>query len=1706
MTTSQPVAMEDPAELDESLSELSDTINPNASIVRPEDIEQAVAQSRLEGEENDGNGSENDEEILDDDGELIGNGATLGNEEDEHEDVDEDEDEDDEDDDDHDEEEYEEEEAGNAIFDGYALDIDADREEDADGIFFRYPVGMERGYRYGELAMSGDEMSFGEPNRRGGPAYIRGMNFLGREHYHHYHQHHNAHQMMLGDAFLSNPLMASGPIFGGTDPFAAAVANNADQDVDRVVESYRLGRDLMVGLPHPFGPRMPGLMRTRPYSWPDMTNRPTAPAIERATALSSDILAVLRSVGPQSTLQDVQHQNNAVPETSNHNTDTKDPSPVAEPVAVVEPPPSTDAEIMSESAQPQSLSAASDQQLQSTFQTSLQQTPSQPEPASLPTTISRISSMSPLSAPSSVVDTIAAIASQFRSRPRRRPGSLRTMVPHQAGVLSSEPTPSPSEESVSSTPQGSLANDQNPSALISDPTLGLDPMFLGALGEVDRFSLLGSQIRSIPIPRNSGADPSPSDSRPRLPHHNTARDGETRLATTTTVTTHDVTPSSVIAALTPSSNSSSIPAGSVLMPLPSDPSIVTSSNAAADRATPLSSHGLRHLQGGRGISSDPSANPAAAQDAGVAHSQPAAPEAQGSHRPLFPAGQLAMSQIDPEFLAALPPEMREELRIEPHRYGLVASESAQPFASSQVPPDLNAAFPAAALAGQGNRQNQVLSLRDFGVIPSRGMGGVSNLGFIRERNAMRDLMLPSFGLNVSGPLHRALGQPAFMHSQSLSSNAMNGAGPSRLLVDARDNRSRAIDLQETKDRLADLLDERAMLSILRVLFLPQPLNKVLLQRLMNHLAQLPESRNRLVKTILTILLTPSCTSPDPCCKTKEIVETVRRYITNTHLLPDALAKEKMQTSDSSRSTSLIIRRVLEALIVICKTNEQAAISLLKLPADVMPIDGAGKGPSHVYSEDHSVAFGRLVGLLSHPILTHNIAHMELLVQLLDSLVSTVMSSRLPAPKIDLTQESNPITTEQATSAPTVDVDTMQDSSANRPVTSPVAEAPPQAAAPTASHDQQAEIAESTKQTQTMELAQTVEHQKLLLVLPPELLRLLINLFAGNDCAASSFHRILSILTKIAADGLNRKHILDELADRCLTLAKDVMNTMEHLEVVVSQMLADQTPLSSFEDPTLALFGASSKQTSLLRVMKTFRDLIFITAATEGATPSLIEEEAPRWGRLVENMAGLWTLLNAIMCSIGSLHTPSSKPNEHGSIPPQANSILLFLLSTVEAFFIAHAPAQNGTTETGLEHTEVGANTSNVGESSRDGHKHPSMEVEKSAKKSDSFFATFSQQHRALLNHLIRHQPELLESSFAVMLKDPKLLSFDNKRMYFRNQVARLVESRHYPSINLRVRRENVFEDSFRQLITKNSDELKGRISVTFEGEEAIDAGGPLREWYQVLAKEMFNPNYALFTPTAPGSSTFQPNPHSNFSADQDHLRFFKFVGRVIGMALVDGQHLDAHFTRSFYKHMLDVPLDYRDIEAVDPEYYKSICWILEHDITNIMDLTFSVELDKFGETVLVELKENGRNIPVTEANKAEYVQLVTMHRMKTAIQEQIDAFIHGFYEVIPRNIVSIFNDQELELLICGMPEIDVEDWYANTEYQGYTVTSPQIQWFWRVVRDMDSEDRAKLLQFATGTSKVPLDGFKSLHGMNGEQKFSIHKAFQTDRLPSAHTW
>ena len=349
-----------------------------------------------------------------------------------------------------------------------------------------------------------------------------------------------------------------------------------------------------------------------------------------------------------------------------------------------------------------------------------------------------------------------------------------------------------------------------------------------------------------------------------------------------------------------------------------------------------------------------------------------------------------------------------------------------------------------------------------------------------------------------------------------------------------------------------------------------------------------------------------------------------------------------------------------------------------------------------------------------------------------------------------------------------------------------------------------------------------------------------------------------------------------------------------------------------------------------------------------------------------------------------------------------------------------------------------------------------------------------------------------------------MLDFDNKRLMFRSSVKKMQKKYRLKYIDLQVRRDKVFDDSYQQLKSTQTDRWRGQLAVEFQDEQGIDEGGLSREWFILLSQEIFNPDLALFVQSNAGS-TYYPNPKS--AIDPDYISLFRFVGHIVGKALYEQQLLDSYFVKALYKLLLGLPLNYHDLEEFDNELYKNLKWCLENPVADL-GLTFAETRDFFGVNEEVDLVEGGRELEVTEDNKFEYVQRMAYHKLYKAIQKQVDAFLQGFYEIIPRQMIQIFDNRELELLISGLPSIDIMDLKENTMYQNYTSETPVVKWLFEVLEEFENSERAEFIQFVTGSSKVPVEGFKGLRGSRGIQKFQVVKFFtnDTNRLPQAHTW
>ncbi|KAI1492854.1 hypothetical protein F5X96DRAFT_318835 [Biscogniauxia mediterranea] len=596
-------------------------------------------------------------------------------------------------------------------------------------------------------------------------------------------------------------------------------------------------------------------------------------------------------------------------------------------------------------------------------------------------------------------------------------------------------------------------------------------------------------------------------------------------------------------------------------------------------------------------------------------------------------------------------------------------------------------------------------------------------------------------------------------------------------------------------------------------------------------------------------------------------------------------------------------------------------------------------------------------------------------------------------------------------------------------------------------------------------------------IPVTNLTLIIKIFVARECSSKTFKETLSTIKNLSVIPGAMLVFGQELARQAQVLSEKIVvhldELLPHIENAASGTEIQGVALAKFSP------GASD-QNKLLRVL-TALDHLFAQKKS-GTTEDMDSADEAKKHDLLATLYrnptfnALWDKLSACLSAIRQRES--------------LLNVATILLPLIEALMVVCKDTAQSEAASQSQNAKEMVLSSPPPESHMAG-----------------LFFTFTEEHRRILNELVRNNPSLMKGTFSNLVKNPKVLEFDNKRNWFNRSVHNKQQASHrpFPTLQLQVRREHVFHDSFKSLYFKQGDEMKfGKLNIRFHGEEGVDAGGVTKEWFQVLARQMFDANYALFVPVSSDRTTFHPNKLSGIN--DEHLMFFKFIGRIIGKALYEGRLLDCYFSRAVYKRILGKPVSVKDMESFDPDYYKSLSWMLNNDITDIITETFSVEDDVFGVTKIEDLCENGRNVPVTEENKHDYVRLVVEHKLLSSVKDQMEHFLKGFHDIIPAELISIFNEQELELLISGLPDVDIDDWKSNTEYHNYTPSSPQIQWFWRALRSFDKEERAKLLQFVTGTSKVPLNGFKELEGMNGINRFNIHRDYgNKDRLPSSHT-
>ncbi|KAJ3610522.1 hypothetical protein NHX12_022614 [Muraenolepis orangiensis] len=224
---------------------------------------------------------------------------------------------------------------------------------------------------------------------------------------------------------------------------------------------------------------------------------------------------------------------------------------------------------------------------------------------------------------------------------------------------------------------------------------------------------------------------------------------------------------------------------------------------------------------------------------------------------------------------------------------------------------------------------------------------------------------------------------------------------------------------------------------------------------------------------------------------------------------------------------------------------------------------------------------------------------------------------------------------------------------------------------------------------------------------------------------------------------------------------------------------------------------------------------------------------------------------------------------------------------------------------------------------------------------------------------------------------------------------------------------------------------------------------------------------------------------------------FQLVGTLMGLAVYNSIALDVHFPLYCYRKLLTPPTapcdqnapvgmataTLEDLQQIMPELAHGLEELLNYEgnVEEDFYLTFQILQEEMGVVRSYNLKPGGDKIPVNNHNRKEYVQLYIDYLLNRCVSRQFSAFYHGFHSVCASHALMLLRCEEVEMLVCGSPDLDMNALQKAAQYEGYTKTDPTVRCFWEVVMGLPLEMQKKLLHFTTGSDRVPVGGLANLH-------------------------
>ena len=312
-----------------------------------------------------------------------------------------------------------------------------------------------------------------------------------------------------------------------------------------------------------------------------------------------------------------------------------------------------------------------------------------------------------------------------------------------------------------------------------------------------------------------------------------------------------------------------------------------------------------------------------------------------------------------------------------------------------------------------------------------------------------------------------------------------------------------------------------------------------------------------------------------------------------------------------------------------------------------------------------------------------------------------------------------------------------------------------------------------------------------------------------------------------------------------------------------------------------------------------------------------------------------------------------------------------------------------------------------------------------------------------------------------------------------------------------VNRNNIFEDSYNQFIKEKDLNLTRPLKIRFINEKIDDEEGNYREWYSCMLKSILSPKTRLF----------QINPYQCCEANTIvfypkypgmKLEYFEFIGKFIVKAIVDLMVVRSmKLNRVLIKAISKRPITLDDIKYYNLDLYNKLKYINDSQIfgtPQLQQIRFIWNIRNENNMIQeIEIIPGGRNIFLNDSNKFLFIDKVIQTEVIRPYEEQIKAVQKGLHSIFEGVLEGIFSVEELNFLLSGQENIDINDWKENTIYKGcYNQNHPVIKMFWEKIGTMNKKEIIKFLQFSTGSGSVPIDGFGSLKGKGGKiQKFTI---------------